>query len=258
MSVGLVLPPGSRTRANNLVVPFQEMDLTAHPYSVQEGTEEFYALFRRRYGEPKPEFYPFTDVSGSHASDFDAILRHIAQYDPTFFATMGLGNTGDGTGVPTEEEIHDAQYARGVGVVLFARADMVGPRPEPPAPPVPPIPPVIPPVEPPVPPGGPTIPEPPLPPFFFNDKAETAFTVGGVVGFAMGLGSCITGMSRERGGFILLGIILIIIGFGIGALISSRVLPKDIKKVETKSEFPRVKELIKEGWSVGEKPPGVQ
>jgi len=175
MSVGLVLPPGSRTRANNLVVPFQEMDLTAHPYSVQEGTEEFYALFRRRYGEPKPEFYPFTDVSGSHASDFDAILRHIAQYDPTFFATMGLGNTGDGTGVPTEEEIHDAQYARGVGVVLFARADMVGPRPEPPAPPVPPIPPVIPPVEPPVPPGGPTIPEPPLPPFFFNDKAETAF-----------------------------------------------------------------------------------
>jgi len=91
-----------------------------------------------------------------------------------------------------------------------------------------------------------------------HDKAQTAFTVGGVAGFAMGLGSCITGMSRERGGFVLLGIVLIVIGFGIGALISSRVLPKDIKKVETKNEFPRVKELIKEGWSIGEKPPGVQ
>ena len=91
-----------------------------------------------------------------------------------------------------------------------------------------------------------------------HDKAQTAFTVGGVAGFAMGLGSCITGMSREQGGFVLLGIVLIVIGFGIGALISSRVLPKDIKKVETKNEFARVKELLKEGWSVGEKPPGVQ
>lgn len=88
-------------------------------------------------------------------------------------------------------------------------------------------------------------------------KSETAFNLGGAIGFAMGLGSCITGMSRERGGFVLLGIILIILGFGIGAWISHVVMPKEIKKIEHKKEFPRVKELIKEGWSIGEKPPGV-
>jgi len=91
-----------------------------------------------------------------------------------------------------------------------------------------------------------------------HTKSETALTVGGVIGFAMGLGSCITGMSREQGGFILLGIVLILIGLGIGALIGNMTMPKDIQKPEHKNEFTRVKELLKEGWSIGEKPPGVQ
>lgn len=90
-----------------------------------------------------------------------------------------------------------------------------------------------------------------------HGKKNSAMGLGGGIGFVLGMGSCIAGASNDNGGMVLLGIFLFFAGLAIGALVSKRLTPEGVHDEAYKNEFTRVKELIKQGWTVGEKPPGV-
>ncbi|MBU1927320.1 MAG: hypothetical protein KKI20_06115 [Gammaproteobacteria bacterium] len=87
----------------------------------------------------------------------------------------------------------------------------------------------------------------------------TAFiSIGTILGILVGLGGCIPiSEGNPLAGLFVFGLCTAI-GGGIGYRIGLNLCPKGMKQEGTKTEFPRVKELQKEGWTIGEKPEGVQ
>ena len=86
-------------------------------------------------------------------------------------------------------------------------------------------------------------------------------TVGKVLGTLIGLaglGGCVALIDVDGSGFLILAI-CVALAFGVyyGIKAIGRP-PEGIKREEIKDKFPEVMKKIKEGWGIGEKPPGVQ
>jgi hypothetical protein len=79
---------------------------------------------------------------------------------------------------------------------------------------------------------------------------------GGLLGIVVGVIVAIINKCEFYGyyGFAVLG--LIIFG-GIGSSVGSLIKPRDIKSEPEKDEFSLVKQMISEGWALGERPPEV-
>jgi tetratricopeptide (TPR) repeat protein len=89
-------------------------------------------------------------------------------------------------------------------------------------------------------------------------RIRTFSSIGGVIGFSLGLTSCITAYNSAGGfvGIIILGIItavFIAIGYFIG-----RVSSRNVSTLSIANNFPLVKQKLSEGWKIGNKPPNVQ
>ncbi|MHC1739761.1 MAG: hypothetical protein AB9897_01480 [Anaerolineaceae bacterium] len=94
-----------------------------------------------------------------------------------------------------------------------------------------------------------------------HDKANSATTIGAVLGLVTGMAGCIGLISNSSdstcGGFFVL-LIGVGIGAGIGSLIGKARSKKDTKPLSAQNDFPAIKELKAKGWELGEKPAGVQ
>lgn len=90
-----------------------------------------------------------------------------------------------------------------------------------------------------------------------HERLENYLTFGGVAGTLLGLGSCIAIASYNDEvliGGIVMGISIIFIGVGIGNFIAKKNTPAGIKPLSDKNNFSRIKELLKSGWSFGQRP----
>ncbi|MDP2209422.1 MAG: hypothetical protein Q8K98_11740, partial [Bacteroidota bacterium] len=91
-----------------------------------------------------------------------------------------------------------------------------------------------------------------------HGKVENASTVGGVIGGLAGLGGCISVLNSNSDAWFG-GLIVLILGSTIGILIGNyfaqQKLPKNIKPKSAYRGFKKIQELLKDGWSFGEKPP---
>jgi len=153
MPVGFKLPPGTQSRAYNLVTPGEIMDLSVHPFIFPPGSQESLAAISKRYGHAKQfpgEPFQLPDTQGLHVTDYQSALEVIWQQNPTWFAANGLGNAAGGDGQATQEEYEDAKYAMAFGDQVLAEAKRlslagqgaapVDPSPVHPPPPPPPSP----------------------------------------------------------------------------------------------------------------------
>lgn len=123
--VGFVLPNGTRSNATNLVTPGVPINLAVDPWSIladpsygvptPQQQSQWNQLCCQRYGQPKPG-YPLPEPgTAMHSTDFQSALQTIAQLDPGWFAEQGYGPGPAGrNGIPTQLEIHDAQYAMSI------------------------------------------------------------------------------------------------------------------------------------------------
>ena len=90
-----------------------------------------------------------------------------------------------------------------------------------------------------------------------HSRLDTGMGLGALVGGLMGLPGCFAIVNADGdawfGGLIVIGI-LTGIGSGIGYAIASSMKPKGVRPESSKSEHPRIKELLAEGWAWGEAP----
>ena len=89
-----------------------------------------------------------------------------------------------------------------------------------------------------------------------HQREEVCLAVGGIAGFALGMGGCI---AVEGGGsgfvfFVVSAVLSTAIGWAIGRFSS----PKGTKPETAQAEFPGVLEMKAKGWEIGERPPEAQ
>ncbi len=93
-----------------------------------------------------------------------------------------------------------------------------------------------------------------------HSRADIALVVGAALGILVGLGGLVTAAAGAPADGLRYGAIILILSTGagvcIGLGISRALLPPGIKTEDTKLKFPSIVALQKEGWEVGEKPPG--
>ncbi len=124
--VGFVLPLKTLTNTKNLANPGQltYIDTAADPWGflgnpygtpARAQRAQWNKLVCQRYGQPKEGDilpYPGTAV---HSTSPEEDLETIATEDPGWFKTVGYGPGPAGrNGKPTQLEVHDVQYAKGV------------------------------------------------------------------------------------------------------------------------------------------------
>jgi hypothetical protein len=97
-----------------------------------------------------------------------------------------------------------------------------------------------------------------------HSKKSSASWIGVSIGSLIGLVGCIglvtsnsSGSDPMCGGLTVLAVCAGI-GAAIGAAIGSARQPKGIRPASAMNEFPIIKELRSQGWTIGAKPPGVQ
>ncbi|HSL83041.1 MAG TPA: hypothetical protein VLF66_09700 [Thermoanaerobaculia bacterium] len=79
--------------------------------------------------------------------------------------------------------------------------------------------------------------------------------VGGVLGGLAGVGGCFATMESDTGWLsVVLAIVLLSVGLGLGRFVGRRGAKTGIRGEGEASQFPPVRRLLAEGWSVGEKP----
>lgn len=106
--VGFRLPNGSRSRANTARGYMIRLDI--RPWGPDGNTTQpdFARLASLRYGGSLAADTSAPDVSGLHATDYEAALIMIAAKDPEW--CRQAGGLPCHPGEPTQEEVHDAQY----------------------------------------------------------------------------------------------------------------------------------------------------
>ncbi len=94
-----------------------------------------------------------------------------------------------------------------------------------------------------------------------HEREDRFRKVGGVLGGILGLGSCIAVAAdfiAEEMWFLKSLVVFILnffIGKSIGGAIGIALRPKGVKPESAKMEFPSVKQLLSQGWKLGEEPP---
>ncbi len=106
--VGFRLPNGARSRANTAKGYMIRLDI--RPWGPDGNTPQpdFARLAGLRYGGTLAADTSAPDVSGLHATDYEAALIMIAAKDPEW--CRQAGGLPCHPGQPTQEEAHDAQY----------------------------------------------------------------------------------------------------------------------------------------------------
>ncbi len=106
--VGFRLPNGARSRANTAKGYMIRLDI--RPWGPDGNTPQpdFARLAGLRYGGTLAADTSAPDVSGLHATDYEAALIMIAAKDPEW--CRQAGGLPCHPGQPTQEESHDAQY----------------------------------------------------------------------------------------------------------------------------------------------------
>ena len=118
--VGFSLPPGSVSRANT--AKGYRIRLEVLPWGPTGNVPQpnFAQLAAQRYGGELAADTKAPDVTGLHASDYEAALIIIASKDPEW--CRSVGGSPCHAGQPTEQETHDAQYwSWGSRVIARAR-----------------------------------------------------------------------------------------------------------------------------------------
>jgi hypothetical protein len=99
-------------------------------------------------------------------------------------------------------------------------------------------------------------------------KSENIGCIGGLIVFLLGTGAGFgyavavraflglkEGEELSGGSTAVLVCFVVWLGLGIGvARMASKVIPPGVKKANHQMEFPRLKELLAQGWALGEKP----
>lgn len=106
--VGFRLAPGSVSRANTAKGYRIRLDVEPWGPTGNVPQPNFAQLAALRYGGELAADTKAPDVSGLHASDYEAALIMIATKDPEW--CRSVGGSPCHPGQPTEQESHDAQY----------------------------------------------------------------------------------------------------------------------------------------------------
>lgn len=106
--VGFRLPNGAVSRANTARGYRIRLDVLPWGPTGNVPQPNFAQLAAQRYGGELAADTRAPDVTGLHASDYEAALIMIATKDPEW--CRSLGGSPCHPGQPTEQETHDAQY----------------------------------------------------------------------------------------------------------------------------------------------------
>ena len=130
--VGFVLPPNVQSNARNLVQPLSLINTAVDPWGflgnpygtpTRAQRPQWIKLVCQRYGQPKEGFVLPEPGTSAHSTSAEEDLETIALQDPTWFSRERLGPGPAGrNGRPTQLEIHDVQYAKGVREKVARRA----------------------------------------------------------------------------------------------------------------------------------------
>lgn len=128
--VGFRLPQGSLSRANTARGYRIRLDVLPWGPTGNVPQPNFPQLAAQRYGGELAADTRAPDVTGLHASDYEAALIIIASKDPEW--CRAFGGAPCHPGQPTEQETHDAQYwSFGNRVIQRARELGLGEAPPP-------------------------------------------------------------------------------------------------------------------------------